>query len=154
MSAIFAERLSKLEQEDGLVLAPRFDASGLVTCVVTDADSGMVLMLAHMNAEALAATISTREAHYWSRSRNRLWKKGEDSGHVQDVIEMRVDCDQDAVLLKVRVRGTGASCHTGRISCFYRSVPLGGAVTADLALRFEDADRLFDPADIYAKASS
>ncbi|MDX6807620.1 phosphoribosyl-AMP cyclohydrolase [Terrihabitans rhizophilus] len=153
MSVTFAEGLSKSDLEDRLVLAPRFDASGLVTCVVTDAESGMVLMLAHMNAEALAATIETREAHYWSRSRNRLWKKGEDSGHVQDVVEMRVDCDQDAVLLKVRVRGTGASCHTGRVSCFYRTVPLGDKVSPDLALSFADADRLFDPANIYGKTS-
>lgn len=137
--------------EEGSTLAPRFDANGLVTCVVTDAQTGTVLMLAHMNAEALAKTIETREAHYYSRSRRKLWKKGEDSGHVQTVTEMRVDCDQDAILLKVRVGGTGASCHTGRLSCFYRKVPLGQP--AGTALEFVDADRKFDPAEVYRKPS-
>lgn len=137
--------------EEGSTLAPRFDANGLVTCVVTDAQTGTVLMLAHMNAEALAKTIETREAHYYSRSRRKLWKKGEDSGHVQTVTEMRVDCDQDAILLKVRVGGTGASCHTGRLSCFYRKVPLGQP--AGTALEFVDADRTFDPAEVYRKPS-
>lgn len=139
------------EIEEGLTLSPRFDANGLVTCVVTDAGTGMVLMLAHMNAEALARTIETGEAHYYSRSRNRLWKKGEDSGHVQTVEEMRVDCDQDAILLKVRVGGTGASCHTGRVSCFYRKVPLGQP--AGSPLEFVDAERKFDPAEVYRKPS-
>ena len=135
--------------EEGLALTPRFDAAGLVTAVVTDAGSGDVLMLAHMNAEALARTIETREAHFYSRSRGKLWKKGEDSGHVQTVVEMRVDCDQDAVLLKVRVAGTGASCHTGRASCFYRSIPLGSAPSGELKLDFVDDAKLFDPAKIY-----
>jgi phosphoribosyl-AMP cyclohydrolase len=137
--------------EEGLALTPRFDAAGLVTAVVTDAGSGDVLMLAHMNAEALAKTIETGEAHFYSRSRARLWKKGEDSGHVQTVVEMRVDCDQDAVLLKVRVGGTGASCHTGRASCFYRSIPLGSAPSSELKLDFIDDAKLFDPAKVYKK---
>ncbi len=135
------------------MLAPKFDAAGLVTAVVTDADSGMVLMLAHMNAEALAKTIETREAHFYSRSRGKLWKKGEESGHVQSVTELRVDCDQDAVWLKVRVGGTGASCHTGRTSCFYRSVPLGEALSPRLALDFVDAESKFDPAEVYKKTT-
>ncbi len=110
--------------EESSVLAPRFDASGLVTAVVTDARDGMLLMVAHMNAEALALTIETGIAHYWSRSRASLWKKGETSGNVQNVTELRVDCDQDAVWLRVNVSGHGATCHTGRRSCFYRRVVL------------------------------
>src|SRR6188472_968132 len=112
------------ELEEGRALAPRFDADGLVTCVATDAASGDVLMVAHMNAEALARTIETGEAHYYSRSRRALWRKGESSGHVQRVLELRIDCDQDAVWIKVEQAGAGA-CHTGRRSCFYRTAPLG-----------------------------
>ena len=134
------------DSEEGLALAPKFDADGLVTCVVTDAGNGDVLMVAHMNADALKRTIATGEAWYFSRSRRALWKKGESSGHVQRVREMRVDCDQDAVWIKVEQEGPGA-CHTGRRSCFYRAVPLGqrGAVS----LEFRDADRTFDPAKVY-----
>ena len=110
--------------EEGRAFTPKFDADGLVTCVATDATSGDVLMVAHMNAEALAKTIESGEAWYFSRSRQKLWKKGESSGHVQRVVEMRVDCDQDAVWIKVEQAGAGA-CHTGRRSCFYRAVPLG-----------------------------
>jgi phosphoribosyl-AMP cyclohydrolase len=149
MTARFAAPGSKDDVEEGLVLAPRFDADGLVTCIVTDAASGDVLMLAHMNAEALAKTIETGEAHFYSRSRKKLWKKGEESGHIQTVAEMRVDCDQDAILLKVSVTGTGASCHTGRVSCFYRKVPLGPKAGA--ALEFIDDARAFDPAKVYSK---
>jgi phosphoribosyl-AMP cyclohydrolase len=140
---------SKSETEEGLTLAPKFDADGLVTCVVTDAASGEVLMIAHMSAEALKRTMETGEAHYYSRSRQALWRKGESSGHVQLVQEMRIDCDQDAVWIKVEQRGGGA-CHTGRRSCFYRAVPLkqAGAV----ALEFRDADRTFDPDVVYGKA--
>jgi phosphoribosyl-AMP cyclohydrolase len=144
---------SHAELEEGTVLSPRFDEAGLVTCITADAETGQVLMLAHMNADALARTIETRQAHYWSRSRGKLWKKGEDSGHIQDVREILVDCDQDAVLLKVTVRGTGASCHTGRRSCFYRSIPLGEAPSSALELAFKDAERRFDPAEVYAKTS-
>lgn len=111
--------------EEGLTLAPRFDASGLVTAVATDAATGEVLMVAHMNAEALALTIETGIAHYWSRSRQALWRKGDTSGQIQRVAEMRVDCDQDAVWMRVVVGGDGGACHTGRRSCFYRSVSLG-----------------------------
>jgi phosphoribosyl-AMP cyclohydrolase len=134
--------------EEGLTLAPRFDADGLVTCVATDAATGDVLMVAHMNAEALRRTVETGEAWYYSRSRRELWKKGESSGHSQRVIEMRVDCDQDAVWIKVEQSGPGA-CHTGRRSCFYRAVPLRrpGAVT----LEFRDADKTFDPKAVYDK---
>jgi phosphoribosyl-AMP cyclohydrolase len=110
------------EREEGTAFAPRFDANGLVTAVVTDAGGGMLLMVAHMNEEALSLTLETGIAHYWSRSRRSLWKKGETSGNFQRVVEMRVDCDQDAVWLKVEVAGDGATCHTGRRSCFYRVV--------------------------------
>ena len=110
------------EQEEGVALRPRFDAAGLVTAVVTDAASNAPLMVAHMNAEALAATISTGIAHYWSRSRNSLWKKGETSGALQHVRELRVDCDQDAVWLKVDVARSQDTCHTGRSTCFYRTL--------------------------------
>ena len=136
------------EIEEGTAFAPRFGADGLVTAVVTDVRSGDVLMVAHMNEEALRRTIETGEAWYFSRSRKKLWKKGETSGHVQRVAELRVDCDQDALWLKVEQVGEGA-CHTGRRSCFYRAVPLGksGAVT----LQFRDAERTFDPKAAYGK---
>ncbi|WP_374472422.1 phosphoribosyl-AMP cyclohydrolase [Phenylobacterium sp.] len=115
--------------EEGEALTPRFDAAGLVAAVATDADTGEVLMLAWMNAEALQKTIDTGEAHYWSRSRQELWHKGATSGQVQQVVELRVDCDQDAVWLKVRPQGDGGACHTGRKSCFYRAVE-GGRLVA------------------------
>jgi len=110
--------------EEGTTLSPRFDAHGLVTCVTTDAATGDLLMVAHMNAEALARSIETGEAWYWSRSRGELWHKGATSGQVQTIVEMRVDCDQDALWLKVTVAGDGGCCHTGRRSCFYRVQPL------------------------------
>lgn len=115
---------AKSDLEEGSVLTPRFDAAGLVTAVVSDMDGGL-LMVAHMNAAALDLTIRTGVAHYWSRSRQALWKKGETSGALQTVHEMRVDCDQDAVWLKVTVARPEDTCHTGRETCFYRSVSLG-----------------------------
>jgi phosphoribosyl-AMP cyclohydrolase len=132
--------------EEGLKLQPRFDALGLVTCVATDAGTGEVLMVAHMNDEALRKTIATGEAWYFSRSRQSLWRKGESSGHVQRVVEMRMDCDQDAVW--IRVEQSGAACHTGRRSCFYRKVDAG---ESGARLSFVDADRLFDPKAVYRK---
>ena len=110
--------------EEGAVLAPKFDRDGLVTCIATDAKTGELLMVAHMNAESLKRSIETGEAWYWSRSRGELWHKGDTSGQVQTIVEMRVDCDQDAIWLKVRVGGDGGCCHTGRCSCFYRMQPL------------------------------
>jgi phosphoribosyl-AMP cyclohydrolase len=135
--------------EEGLDFAPQFGADGLVTAVVTDAKSGDVLMVAHMDKDALSRTIESGEAWYYSRSRKKLWKKGESSGHVQRVIELRIDCDQDALWLKVEQLGPGA-CHTGRRTCFYRAVPLGqkGAVT----LEFRDGDKTFDPKAVYGKS--
>ena len=138
----------KSEIEEGLGFAPQYGADGLVTAVVTDAASGDVLMVAHMNAEAVAKTIASGEAWYYSRSRQKLWKKGETSGHVQRVVELRVDCDQDALWLKVEQVGEGA-CHTGRRSCFYRAVPLGQ--TGAIKLEFRDADKTFDPKAVYGK---
>ena len=114
--------------ERGDALTPRFGPDGLVAAVAQDADTGEVLMVAWMNAEAVGATLRTGEAHYWSRSRRELWRKGATSGQVQRVVEMRVDCDQDAVLLKVRVRGDGGACHVGFRSCFYRTVEDGRLV--------------------------
>ncbi|MFZ4688676.1 MAG: phosphoribosyl-AMP cyclohydrolase [Polymorphobacter sp.] len=111
-------------RETGLVLEPKWDAAGLVTTVATDATSGEVLMVAHMNAAALAATLATGEAVYWSRSRGELWHKGATSGHTQRVVEMRIDCDQDALWLKVEP--AGPACHTGERSCFYRVVTADG----------------------------
>lgn len=119
---------SKTELERGTVLAPRFDASGLVAAVATHADTGEVLMFAWMNAEALKLTVETRVAHYFSRSRGELWKKGETSGQLQLVEEVRVDCDQDAVWIKVRPQGDGGACHVGFRSCFYRIVGEDGAL--------------------------
>ena len=123
----FSVAASKLELEEGSKLAPRFDANGLVTAVVTDFESGNLLMVAHMNAEALHLTIETRVAHYFSRSRGTLWKKGESSGALQAVREIRVDCDQDALWLKVDViTKPEDTCHTGRTNCFYRKLDLEG----------------------------
>ena len=144
----FPPRGSTEEVEEGRAFAPKFDADGLVTCVATEARSGDVLMVAHMNAEALRRTIESGQAWYFSRSRRALWRKGETSGHVQRVVEMRVDCDQDAVWIRVEQEGPGA-CHTGRRSCFYRTVPLGQ--TGAVALEFREADKAFDPAKVYGE---
>jgi phosphoribosyl-AMP cyclohydrolase len=140
----FAPPGAATELEEGAALTPKFDADGLVTAVATDARSGDVLMVAHMDAQALAKTIATGEAWYFSRSRGALWRKGESSGHTQRVVEIRIDCDQDAVWIKVEQ--IGGACHTGRRSCFYRAVPFGkaGAVT----LEFRD-ERVFDPKTVY-----
>ena len=132
--------------EEGRTFAPKFDRDGLLACVATDAASGEVLMVAHMNEEALRRSIATGEAWYYSRSRKTLWRKGERSGHTQRVVELRVDCDQDALWLKVEQAGE-AACHTGRRSCFYRVVPLGEA--GSVTLEFRDAEKRFDPDKVY-----
>jgi phosphoribosyl-AMP cyclohydrolase len=149
MTIIFDEPSgNKAALEEGAAFSPSFDANGLITAVVTDAGDGAVLMLAHMNAEALSLTLETGVAHYWSRSRKSIWKKGESSGNLQTVTELLVDCDQDAVLLKVRVAGHDATCHTGRRSCFYRAAQVeNGAVQ----LRTVDQHRHFDPDAVYSK---
>lgn len=137
--------------ESGTLFTPRFGADGLLPAVATCARTGEVLMLAYMNAEALARTIETGEAHYWSRSRGRLWRKGEVSGNTQRVVELRVDCDQDAIWLRVEMGGGGSCCHTGHRSCFYRAVatePQGPV------LRFVTADSPLDPENVYGRAEA
>jgi phosphoribosyl-AMP cyclohydrolase len=134
-SELFAARGTPGEVEISLRFQPKFDSDGLIPAIVTDAGSGEVLMFAWMNAEALAATLETRTAHFWSRSRAKLWKKGEDSGNTLTVVEARTDCDQDVLWLKVNVQGAGVACHTGARSCFYRALSLGAKPTPDMPLR-------------------
>lgn len=132
--------------EETTRFAPQFGPDGTLPAIAVCARTGEVLMLAYMNEEALRRTLATGEAHYWSRARGRLWKKGEESGNIQKVVELRTDCDQDAVLLKVEMIGTPAACHTGRRSCFYRAAEMG---EKDASLRLVDAERLFDPDKVY-----
>jgi phosphoribosyl-AMP cyclohydrolase len=143
---------SKLDESESFT--PRFGADGLLPVAVTAAATGELLMLAYMNEEALARTLSTGEAHYWSRSRNRLWRKGEESGNTQRVIEIRTDCDQDAIWLKVEMGGAEACCHTGRRTCFYRAVPLGEPASGGVTLQFVESDTLFDPKKVYGHAGA
>jgi phosphoribosyl-AMP cyclohydrolase len=147
MTTIFAdpETLTHDQLEEGEVFAPRFDAQGLITAVAQDADTGRVLMVAHMNVEALRLTIETGEVHYFSRSRQALWKKGETSGEVQKLVALATDCDQDVILLRVEQTGRGAACHTGRQSCFYR------ALDPDGRLHDSGEPRLFDPNEVYRR---
>ena len=149
MVIAFAPRTSVEQVEEGRELAPKFDAEGLIPCVTTAANTGEVLMLGYMNAEALKKTIETGEAHYWSRSRQVLWHKGATSGLVQKVVELRIDDDQDAVWLRVEIPGD-ASCHVGYRSCFYRSVPLGRGGGHEL--KFEEQQKAFDPKKVYGDA--
>ena len=135
---LFPQAHSKHDLERGSALAPRFNADGLVVAVAQHADTGEILMLAWMNDEALKLTVETGVAHYFSRSRGELWKKGETSGQLQDVVELRVDCDQDAVLLKVRPRGDGGACHVGFRSCFYRVLEDGKLVEREKPLHVHD----------------
>ncbi len=130
----FAPRGTTAEVEGGDTFQPKFDADGLIPAIVTAAEGGEVLMIAWMNREALRLTVETGIAHFWTRSRQKIWKKGEESGNVLDVADLRVDCDQDVVWLKVKVRGAGVACHTGAPSCFYRSVTLGPAGGAPVRL--------------------
>lgn len=148
----FSPRLSVEQVEEGHELAPRFDDQGLLPVVTTDAETGDVLMLGYMNAEALKRTITTGEAHYWSRSREVLWHKGATSGLVQKVVDLRIDDDQDAVWMKVDVAGSGASCHVGYRSCFYRSIPTGDSPTPNLELTYRESEKTFDPTDVYGDA--
>lgn len=151
-SQLFAARASIAQVEEGRELAPKFDAEGLIAAVTTDFDSGELLMHGYMNAEALARTIETGQAHYWSRSRASLWHKGATSGLYQYVQQMYIDDDQDAVWLRVRVEG-GASCHVGYRSCFYRRIPLGPpAGCVPLRLQFTETERVFDPEKVYGDA--
>ncbi|MEM1436100.1 MAG: phosphoribosyl-AMP cyclohydrolase [Pseudomonadota bacterium] len=148
----FATRLSIEQVEEGLDLAPKFDQDGLIPCITTDSQTGEVLMLGYMNDEALKQTIATGEAYYWSRSRQGLWHKGATSGLNQQVEELRIDDDQDAIWLRVKVAGSGASCHVGYRSCFYRSVELGSPADGPARLVFTESQKTFDPKDIYGDA--
>ena len=153
-AAVTPASKSQADIEEGTAFAPKFDADGLIPVVATSAETGEVLMLAYMNEEAIARTIETGEAHYWSRSRGGLWRKGEVSGNYQRVVEIRTDCDQDAIWLKVEMAGAEACCHTGRRSCFYRALPVGTAPSGGLSLRFVDAERQFDPDSVYRHAGA
>ena len=148
MSIVFTDpgTLSHDAIEEGDLFAPHFDGNGLVTAVAVEASSGKILMLAHMNAEALSLTLSTGDVHYFSRSRGKLWKKGETSGEVQKLIEIRTDCDQDALLVLVEQTGRGAACHTGRKTCFYRKVDVENG---EARLTSTGEPRLFDPNLVY-----
>jgi phosphoribosyl-AMP cyclohydrolase len=143
----FYTRQSVVQVEEGVQLAPKFGPDGLMPCITSDAHTGEVLMLGMMNEEALRLTITTGEAHYFSRSRQALWHKGATSGLVQTVVEARIDDDQDAIWLRVVVAGSGASCHVGYRSCFYRSVPVGANAGQPLDI-LEDT-KTFDPVDVY-----
>ena len=145
----FGKRNSVEEVEEGTTFSPKFDKDGLIPVVTTEADTGTLLMVGFMNEEALGLTIETKEAHYWSRSRNILWKKGQTSGLIQRVEELKVDDDQDALWLRVKVGGSGASCHVGYHSCFYRSLPLGN-IANDLV--YTENEKTFDPNEIYGDA--
>jgi phosphoribosyl-AMP cyclohydrolase len=151
MSQKFKPRISVEQVEESTELAPKFDEHGLIPAITTDYASGELLMAGYMNAEALAKTIDTGEAHYFSRSRQALWHKGATSGLVQRVRELLIDDDQDCVWLRVDVAGTGASCHVGYRSCFYRRIPLG-AHTNDVELEFTETEKVFDPQAVYGDA--
>ena len=148
---VFPARTNTAEIELGATLQPKFGPDGLIPCITSDHATNEVLMFAFMNAEALAHTIKTRKATYWSRSRNKLWVKGEESGNAQLVQDLLVDCDQDVILLKVENVG-GAACHNGYRSCFYRKLSRDAKAedTASLKLEFA-AKRVFDPATVYKK---
>ena len=149
---IFAKRESVEQVEEGSILAPKFDQDGIIPAVVTEASSGELLMLGYMNKESLRKTIETKEAYYWSRSREVLWKKGDSSGMIHEVDEILIDDDQDSLLLKVTIKGLGASCHVGYKSCFYRSLQ---NVTEDgVELEFTEDEKVFDPEIVYPGAEN
>ena len=149
---IFAKRESIEQVEEGKVLAPKFDINGIIPAVATETSSGEVLMLGYMNEDSLRKTIETKEAYYWSRSREVLWKKGDSSGMIHEVDEILIDDDQDSLLLKVTIKGLGASCHVGYKSCFYRSLQ---NVTEDgVELEFTEDEKVFDPEIIYPGAEN
>ena len=145
----FGKRNSVEQVEEGTTFSPKFDKDGLIPVVTTEADTGTLLMVGFMNEEALGLTIETKEAHYWSRSRKILWKKGQTSGLIQRVEELKVDDDQDALWLRVKVGGSGASCHVGYHSCFYRSLPLGNVANE---LVYTENEKTFDPNEVYGDA--
>ena len=150
MNNNFFEKRKSVEQiEESAELAPKFDQNGIIPVVTTDYDTGEVLMQAYMNAEAFKRTIKLGEAVYYSRSRKTIWHKGQTSGLIQKIKEIRIDDDQDCVWLRVDVMG-GASCHVGYRSCFYRSIPFGPQQTSnDASLQFEEKEKVFDPKKVY-----
>ena len=148
-SYMFKKRDSVFEVEEGKYLSPKFDSKGLIPVVTTDNKTGEVLMHGYMNSEALKKTIETKEAHYWSRSREAIWHKGKSSGFTQKVIQIRIDDDQDSIWLSVDI-GDGASCHVGYKSCFYRSIPLGKIDQVEkVEMKFEEKEKKFDPEKVY-----
>jgi phosphoribosyl-AMP cyclohydrolase len=152
-SFVFPARTTTAEIELGTTLQPKFGTDGLIPCITQDAVTGQVLMFAFMNAESLARTLDTKKATYWSRSRNKFWVKGEESGNVQIVKDVLTDCDQDVILLKVDQTGaSGAACHNGYKSCFYRKIAAGESAGGTSAPKLEfAAQRVFDPATVYTK---
>ena len=146
---MFKKRDNIKEVEEGKYLAPKFDKNGLIPVITTDIKTGDILMHGYMNSEAFKKTIETKEAHYWSRSRNKIWHKGQISGFVQKVKEIRIDDDQDSIWLNVDI-GDGASCHVGYKSCFYRSIPLGKIENNDkIEMNFKENKKIFDPKKVY-----
>jgi len=149
MQLMFKKRHTIKEVEEGKYLSPKFDENSLIPVITTDFKTGDILMHGYMNYEALKKTIETKEAHYWSRSRKKIWRKGQVSGFIQKVKEIRIDDDQDSVWLSVDI-GDGASCHVGYKSCFYRSIPLGKIDNArQIEMNFEEKEKKFDPEKVY-----
>jgi len=152
LSEKFHKRVSVEEVEEGSTLSPKFDKNGLIPCVTTDSETHEVLMLGYMNAEALIKTLEEGEAYYFSRTRQKVWHKGATSGLIQAVKEIRIDDDQDSIWLSVEVGGSGASCHVGYKSCFYRSIPIKNKVSKNIELKWEEDKKLFDPIEVYGDA--
>ena len=149
MQFMFKKRDNIKEVEEGKYLSPKFDENGLIPVITTDFQTGDILMHGYMNDEALKKTIETKEAHYWSRSRNKIWRKGEVSGFIQKVKEIKIDDDQDSVWLSVDI-GNGASCHVGYRSCFYRSIPLEKVKdNKEIEMKFTEKGKIFDPKKVY-----
>ena len=145
----FKKRISVEEVEEGLSLTPKFDENGLIPCITTDNNTGEVLMVGYMNAESLTKTIENGEAYYFSRSQQKIWHKGSVSGLTQKIVEMKIDDDQDSIWISVDVSGSGASCHVGYKSCFYRSIPIKSNVDENIMLIMDDEEKLFDPEEVY-----
>ena len=145
----FHKRNSVKEVEEGITLSPKFDENGLIPCVTTDSSTKEVLMVGYMNEEALIKTIEKGEAFYFSRSRQEVWHKGKTSGLIQKINEIRIDDDQDSIWLSVDVAGSGASCHVGYKSCFYRSIPKKNKINLELRLKWEEHEKIFDPEEVY-----
>ena len=149
MQLMFKKRHTIKEVEEGKYLSPKFDENSLIPVITTDFKTGDILMHGYMNYEALKKTIETKEAHYWSRSRKKIWRKGQVSGFIQKVKEIRIDDDQDSVWLSVDI-GNGSSCHVGYRSCFYRSIPLGKIKNEEeLEMEFKEKEKIFDPKNVY-----